>query len=109
MFRILSKEVALRKLGLCLLRSRGARPTVAGQRRRRFIWGLESLENRTVPSTFIVNTTLDAVVADRRTSLREAILPLETAGQPYSLSRRLRARAVIRSGSTLGRSFTVLT
>ena len=73
MFRIISKEAALRKLGHCLPRSRGARPTVAGQRRRRFISALESLENRTVLSTFIVNTTLDSVAADRRTSLREAI------------------------------------
>ena len=73
MIRNVWKEVVSGRLGLCLPGSRGARPRVAGRRRRRFISGLESLENRTVPSTFTVNTTLDAVVADRRTSLREAI------------------------------------
>src|SRR5215470_3607719 len=42
-------------------------------RRRRPRPGLEWLEGRAVPATFTVTTTLDAVAADGKMSLREAI------------------------------------
>jgi hypothetical protein len=50
-----------------------SRSIVAVRRRRQFVSGLELLEERAVPSTFIVTTTRDVVAADGKMSLREAI------------------------------------
>src|SRR4051794_6274545 len=67
MWKKLSRMVS-RALGTATSRSGRPRP---GQ--RRFRPGIESLEDRAVPATFLVTTTHDVVAADGRLSLREAI------------------------------------
>src|SRR5262249_18276490 len=53
---------------------RGTSPTTADRRQRRFVPRLEGLEDRTVPATFTVTTTLDVVNPnDGKLSLREAV------------------------------------
>src|SRR4051794_1802110 len=64
------------KLSRMLSRVSGTLTAGSGrnQRRpRRFRPGIERLEDRAVPATFTVTTTLDAVAADGKLSLREAI------------------------------------
>ncbi len=63
----------LRKLCVLMANPREARATALDRRRRRFVSRLECLEDRAVPSTFTVTTTLDSVAADAKMSLREAI------------------------------------
>src|SRR5262245_37492977 len=68
----MSERVMFKKLRVPPPSPRGARPT-GGRRPRRFVPGLECLECRAVPATFMVTTTLDVVATDGKLSLREAI------------------------------------
>src|SRR5262245_36244902 len=66
----------LRKLSKTLSRIAGAPAAGSGRdhrKPRRFRPGVESLEDRSVPATFFVNTLEDEVKADNFLSLREAI------------------------------------
>src|SRR4051812_22725557 len=50
-----------------------AGPKVVARKQRRFVPRFEFLEDRVVPATFTVTTTLDTVASDGKLSLREAV------------------------------------
>src|SRR3954465_1601705 len=64
----------LKTLRALLAPLKGPPPRAARRRLRRgVVLGLECLEDRAVPATFTVTTTLDTVADDGKMSLREAV------------------------------------